>query len=81
MPNKSMSKAAKKRHLETSGIKCCPYCKADNWCDIEYSEPDPVECGDIQQEARCLKCGRRWMDVFRLVAVRELCNLRGDECT
>lgn len=75
--NKPMSKAARKYHIKTSGMDKCPYCKVDLYDNdmneaLEYKEVDFVEDGDIHQEAKCTKCNRRWMDVFRLVEVREL---------
>jgi hypothetical protein len=74
-PSKDV-KGARKRHIRTAGSEVCPYCKADNdMCgmNIEYGDLDPVEDGDIQQEVKCLQCGRRWMDIYRLVDVHELC--------
>jgi len=74
-----MTKAAVKHHIRTAGSDRCPYCKADFGGGMidgvqECGDLDPVENGDIEQISKCLKCGRRWMDVFRLVEVREICN-------
>lgn len=70
---KPMTKAARKRHLQTAGQECCPFCKVENDPDtIECEDLNPVEDGEIEQIVKCLVCGRRWMDVFRLVEVKEL---------
>jgi C4-type Zn-finger protein len=68
----SMTKAAKKRHLQSAGQDCCPYCKEDLLEYGDYEELSPVEDGTIEQIVGCEKCGRRWMDVFKLVDVQEL---------
>lgn len=72
-----MTKAGRKHHIETSGLDRCPYCKAEIDGNVEYQENSNVECGDIEQEAVCNKavcnkCGKKWIDVFRLVDVREI---------
>jgi hypothetical protein len=36
------------------------------------SDFDPIECGDIQQMVICEKCGRKWINVFRLIEVVEI---------
>jgi len=70
-----MTKAARRRHIQNGGQQECPYCKVEIDIDtVECGELDPVEDGDIEQTVKCLKCGRRWMDVFRLVEVHELCD-------
>lgn len=66
-----MTEKARKRHLERSGLGKCPYCKAGDK-HIEYGGFEPVEDGDVEQTAGCGKCDRRWIDVFRLVDVREI---------
>jgi hypothetical protein len=45
---------------------------------VEYGELMPVEDGSIEQEQKCLNCNRRWMDVFRLVEVHELCGSKDE---
>lgn len=67
-----LTKTARKRHLRTAGLECCPYCAVDNFNNIEYDEVSHVENGDILQDAKCLKCGQAWQDVFRLVDVHEI---------
>ncbi len=71
-----LTKASKKHHIKTAGLEWCPFCKAGfneqnnntiNNRVVEYGELDPVENGDIQHKGRCLKCGREWIDIFRLV--------------
>ncbi len=69
--SKPMTMAAKKRHIESAGVKECPYCRAD-FNTFTCGELMPVESGSIEQETSCGKCGRRWKDVFQLVDVREL---------
>ncbi|MBW3596918.1 MAG: hypothetical protein KY475_06540 [Planctomycetes bacterium] len=66
-----LSNAAKQRHLETGGQQCCPYCRRDA-DHIEYGDLTPVEDGHIEQDARCMRCGRRWRDIFTLTDVRSL---------
>lgn len=70
---KNLSKAAKRRHIDSAGIDKCPYCKVDI-CDdnIEYKELEPVEDGSVEQTVKCTSCGRKWIDVFRLVEIREI---------
>lgn len=76
--DKQLSKAAIRRHIKSNGCDVfsdgCLYCKADNelGMTIEYGDFSPVECGDIEQTATCLKCGRKWIDVFSLTEVREI---------
>lgn len=75
MDRKPMTKAARKRHLQTSGSDVCPYCKASiaDMCDaIDYGPPEPVEDGHLEQKAHCLTCGRKWIDIFRLVDIQEI---------
>lgn len=72
MSDKPMSGAARKRHLRTAGQRVCPYCRADVDEHVDYEEFSPVEGGDVEQTAECRKCRRRWIDVFRLVEVREI---------
>ena len=51
----------------------CHHC----WCEsLEYGELSPVEGGNVQQEAECTQCGKRWMDVFVLADQRELVSNR-----
>ena len=70
-----MTKAAKKRHIQSRGCDIyehgCLYCK-QNGDTLEYGELSPVESGDIEQEVKCPLCGRKWIDVFRIVDVREI---------
>lgn len=61
----------RKKHIETAGSAGCPYCGAAVK-NIDYSNLEPVEDGDVEQECECRNCGNRWKDVFRLVEVREL---------
>lgn len=70
----SMTEKARKKHIETAGMECCPFCNAENDPDeiLECSELDTVEDGSIEQTVKCLECGRSWMDIFRLVDVTEL---------
>lgn len=67
-----MTKAARKRHIANGGTGKCPYCKADLHDDAEYDDLSPVEDGDVEQTVECGRCLRRWIDVFRLVEVREI---------
>lgn len=67
-----MTKAAKRRRIQTQGCDECPYCREDIWEVAEFGELDPVECGDIEQKVKCTACGRTWIDVFRLIDVREI---------
>lgn len=56
--NKPMTKAARKHHLATAGLDCCPYCK------ISVYNPtgnDMVKFGEVDH--RC------WIDVFTLTHV------------
>jgi hypothetical protein len=72
--SKPMSKAAMRMYIKSGGCECCPYCKVEMDFDtVEHGELSPVEDGSIEQESKCLKCGRKWMDVFRLAEVHELC--------
>ncbi len=71
-----ISKKARDKHIRNAGQNC-PYCGVDisDMCGpAEYSDLEPVESGDVEQTAKCTKCGHRWVDVFRLVDVRELCD-------
>jgi hypothetical protein len=73
--DKPLSKASKKYHIKTGGEECCPFCKTDvDMMSMDWKEPDPVEGGDFEQEVKCLKCNRRWINVYRLVDMRELCG-------
>jgi hypothetical protein len=67
-----MTKAARKRYIQSAGTDGCPYCKADME-QFDYGEMDPVEDGSVEQKVKCLQCKRVWMDVFLLKEVRELC--------
>jgi hypothetical protein len=72
-----MSKAAKRRHIKSNGCDVydsCPYCKGDTeeGMELDYGDVDAVESGDLEQTVTCLLCGRKWIDVFRLVDVREV---------
>lgn len=69
--NTSMTKAARKRYIQSAGTDGCPYCKADME-EFEYQEVDFVENGNIEQRIQCLQCSRWWMDVFVLKEVHEL---------
>lgn len=73
---KKMSKTARDYHLRTGGNNCCPYCKAEIYHAGEYEEMEPVEDGNVEQTVICLKCNRRWTDVYTLTDVRELCSTR-----
>jgi len=81
--NKPMAKAAKKRHIQSRGCDVyehgCLYCKEGGERDndqegvtLDYGELSPVENGDIEQQVICQKCGRKWIDVFRLTDVHEI---------
>ncbi len=65
-----LSKAAKKRHIDSAGVKECPYCRADH-NTFSCGELMPVESGHIEQRTGCEKCDHVWIDVFQLVDVRE----------
>jgi len=72
-----LTKAAIQRHIKTGGTECCPFCKADILDEfgdfiIEYTDLDPIEDGTIQQEATCVKCKSKWMDIFALKEIQEL---------
>ena len=78
MSDKSMAKATRKRHIRSQGCDIydhgCLYCKEGNEYgdSLEFSDFSPVESGDIEQIVTCTKCGRKWIDVFRLVDVKEI---------
>ena len=73
-PNrKRLSGRARARHLRTGGQCSCPYCRGDVQ-EVDYQGLEANEDGEVTQEARCGRCGRRWLDVFRLADVRELAS-------
>ncbi len=74
MKQKSISKNAKKHHIETFGLDICPFCKADITDNAEFQESQHVESGDIEQLVKCLTCGKAWKDTFRLIDVSEICE-------
>jgi DNA-directed RNA polymerase subunit M/transcription elongation factor TFIIS len=47
----------------------CPECGSE---DLDFGDLSPVEDGGIEQMITCNPCGRRWMDVFRLMEQQEL---------
>lgn len=75
-----LTKAAVKRHIKTHGydiyLHGCLYCGAGHAHDLgtalEYGKIPPDIGGDILQQVTCPKCKRKWIDVFRLVEVREI---------
>ena len=75
-----MAKSVRKQHIKANGNDIyetgCLYCrepKNDTDLDsLEFGDLDMVECGDIEQKATCLKCGRKWIDVYSLTEVREI---------
>jgi transcriptional regulator NrdR family protein len=78
--SKQLGKAVKKRHIQSGGMEVCPFCKANVEEVVVYGSLDPVENGDIEQRAECNECGRRWIDVFRLIDIREICTEEVKQC-
>ena len=84
--SKPLSLSAQRRHIRSGGCdvyeRGCLYCKAgaegdetgtvENGEVLEFGGLSPVENGDIEQEVKCLRCGRKWIDVFRLAEIREI---------
>ena len=69
--DKPLNKKAKKEYLEDLG-NTCPYCGNDDCCKQDYSDIDGVESGDLEQRRSCDECGRKWIDVFKLIDIREI---------
>jgi C4-type Zn-finger protein len=65
---KTLSKAAKKRHVSSGGDSECPFCKAD-YSQLNYEEPEPMADGVIEQQAQCEACSAKWVDVYQLKQV------------
>jgi hypothetical protein len=63
-----------KRYIRQGGV-ACPFCKS------EQLEGGPFDCntGQAFQEMLCLECGRDWLDVYRLSAIRVSDETEGKE--
>lgn len=48
----------------------CPFCHEEQ--AVDYGDIVVVESGDAEQVARCLRCRKEWVDVFRLASRRLL---------
>ncbi len=68
-PCKKLSKAAKKRHLESGGDGGCPFCGDEDMGNLDYGEPEPEMDGVLKQTATCLACNCQWIDEYKLVNV------------
>lgn len=65
----------KRHHVRSAGQKCCPFCLGlIKQGTVEYERLVPTAEGSIKQKAKCLMCGRRWVDVFTLTDVHTLCS-------
>ena len=70
--NKPMTKAARRRHIDTGGQECCPFCGAEYEANVDVEPFDVSEEGEVEQAAQCNQCGRAWVDTFTLSRVREI---------
>lgn len=55
-------------YLEHQGT-VCPYCFTKK---IEKTSGYFEDCFRVKQEARCLKCNRMWLEIFKLSDISEL---------
>ena len=62
-----LTEEARKQYLEKNGVDC-PFCGSD---EIEGGFVD-IECGSAYQPVRCLRCEKRWNDVYALQDVEEV---------
>lgn len=60
-----MKNKDKQVYLQTGGKKC-PYCKSKK---IEATVKVVRESPFINQNVSCLKCGKKWLDVYTLTDV------------
>ena len=64
--NKKLSMKMRKSYLK-SPLRC-PWCRSG---DIEAPASPEVDSGTATQLLKCNQCGKRWIDIYRLVNMRE----------
>lgn len=62
----NMTDEIKKEYVENGGTYC-PYCDSG---ELFASHADN-EDGIITQDIKCMNCGKKWTDVFKLIRVVE----------
>ena len=65
MPIKPMTR---KQHVAAGGDKC-PFCRSRR---IEAVHAPNVLFGEATQGIECCDCGKRWLDVYKLVRYEKL---------
>jgi len=63
-----LSKAKIKEYVDSGGV-CCPFCGGN---DLSSSSGYPTEDGIITQLISCGNCPAMWIDVFRLITIKEV---------
>ena len=57
----------KKEYLKSKGLRC-PHCESTQ---IQAGDRDFDEDGEMTQIISCLNCDSDWMDVYKLMDIRE----------
>ncbi len=69
-----IKKFNKKSYLNKE-LQRCPYCTIPFDFKIKYNGElyhEENESGDIIQEAGCVLCGKKWIETFKLIDIKEI---------
>jgi len=57
------------RYVENNGMVCL-YCGSDDLSGSEINYGN----AELTQEVACFGCGRQWIEIYKLVSVKEVSN-------